>query len=150
MLQAALTFEPAHTIHQVDQARQQTTKGSCNRSGREEQGDSEVDLVSTVPHGEVEGNTREETCLGDAELQVSGCSSSLRAQPVKLTKTRAIKRPVKFCTIPVRVMTTPQASMISGSHRLGRQAFMTMLLCVRLTPKGSTTAATHLGTSKRT
>jgi len=61
-----------------------------------------------------------------------------------------MKRPVKFCTMPVKVMTTPHANMISGSHRLGRQAFMTMLLLVSRVSEDHHYEATHLGTSKKT
>jgi len=55
------TFVSVDSVHLVDQSSKQTTESTGSGGGREEQGDSEVDLVSSVPLGEEERDTREET-----------------------------------------------------------------------------------------
>jgi hypothetical protein len=55
------TFVSVDSVHLVDQSSEQTTESTGGGGGGEEQGDSEVDLVSSVPLGEEERNTREQT-----------------------------------------------------------------------------------------
>jgi hypothetical protein len=57
----------SNTIHKVDQPSEQTTEGSSGSSSREEESDSEVDFVSSVPLSEEERDTREKTSFGDTE-----------------------------------------------------------------------------------
>jgi len=57
------TFVSVHAVHLVDQPSKQTTEGTGSGGGGEEQGDPEVDLVSSIPLGKEERDTREETCI---------------------------------------------------------------------------------------
>jgi hypothetical protein len=46
------SFVACGTIHQIDQPSEQTTECTGSSSGTEEEGNSEVDLVSSVPLGQ--------------------------------------------------------------------------------------------------
>jgi hypothetical protein len=59
-------------IHKVDQSSKETAESSSGSSGREEQGDPQINLVSLVPLSEVERNTGEETSFGDTEEETGG------------------------------------------------------------------------------
>jgi len=61
----------ANTVHEVDDTGKETTEGTSNRSGREEEGDTPRDLVAAVPLSEVEGDTGEETGLSGTEEDTS-------------------------------------------------------------------------------
>ena len=61
------SVEAGNTVHEVDQTSEKTTESTGSRRGGEEKGDSQVDLVSLVPLGEVELHTGEETGFGDTE-----------------------------------------------------------------------------------
>ena len=60
-------MEAGHAVHQVDESGEETSKGAGSGGGGEEEGDSETNLVSLVPLGEVERYTGEETGLGDTQ-----------------------------------------------------------------------------------
>lgn len=56
-----------NAVHLIDESRKKTAERSRSRGSGEEQGDSEVDFVSTVPLGQVETDTGEETGFGDTQ-----------------------------------------------------------------------------------
>lgn len=57
---------PVDAVHEIDDSSEQPTERTSRSSGREEEGDSEVDLVASVPLGQVEGDTGEQTCPNSA------------------------------------------------------------------------------------
>ena len=53
------------TVHEIDESCEKTTESSSGCSGREEDGNSEIDLVTSVPLSKEERDSREETSLSD-------------------------------------------------------------------------------------
>ena len=62
----------AQTVHLHDTTGEQTTKGSSGRGGGEEDGHTQSALVTLVPHGDVVGNSGEETTLGETQCATCG------------------------------------------------------------------------------
>jgi hypothetical protein len=56
-----------NTVHFVDESCKQTSERTGGGGGGEEQGDSEVDLVPTIPLSKVEADTGEETGFRDSQ-----------------------------------------------------------------------------------
>jgi len=59
------TLSSVDSIHEVDESCEKTTESSCGSSGREEDGNSEIDLVTSVPLSKEERDSREETSFSD-------------------------------------------------------------------------------------
>lgn len=53
------TFVVTDAVHEVDETSEQTTESTGSSGGGKEEGDSEIDLVSSVPLSEEEGDTGE-------------------------------------------------------------------------------------------
>lgn len=63
--------ETTNTVHLHDAAGQETTKGTSSSGSGEEDGHAETALVALVPHGDVVGDTGEETTLSETESHAS-------------------------------------------------------------------------------
>lgn len=61
------TMVSSCAVHLIDESRKQTSERTGSGGSGEEQGDSEVDLVPTIPLGKVETDTGEETGFRNAQ-----------------------------------------------------------------------------------
>lgn len=59
--------EVANTVHLHDATGKETTEGTSSSGGGEEDGHAKTALVSAIPHGDVVGDTGEETTLSKTE-----------------------------------------------------------------------------------
>lgn len=69
-----------HTPHERNPISQDATKRTSQTSSRKEQRNTELSLISTIPHAQIENDTREQTTFRDTKEETNGKEAGFASQ----------------------------------------------------------------------